>query len=77
MKIELPNIVKPLIKVVKRGTEVTTKTNCEPESAAAELKAARLTKREIVKTVTSWIDERLEQNRLAEIVARESFSKSY
>ncbi|MEP6923489.1 MAG: hypothetical protein ABI954_03410 [Pyrinomonadaceae bacterium] len=65
---------KPLIKVFKRRTEVAIQTQKEPEVFDSSLKAAHLVRREIVNTIGGWIDERREQNRLAEIIARQMIS---
>lgn len=61
---------KSLIKIVKRGAEIVVAIPDEPKAADSSVKAARRTKREIVKIITGWINEQRAQNQLAEIVAR-------
>lgn len=67
---------KTSIKVIKRkGTEVMenaqTRNECEPKESApiSEEKIERRSRREIVDTVSTWISERRENNRLEEIAA--------
>ena len=65
---------KPAIKIIKRCTKVVAETQNEPDVSGGSLKAKRLVRREIVRTIGGWIDERREQNRLAEIIARQMIS---
>ncbi len=72
---------KTKIIVVKRVTElaeqpragITTELENQQKSDENQATARRLTEREVVKTIGGWIDERLEQNRLAGILARQKF----
>lgn len=68
---------KPSIKVIKRkDAQVAANTDamnaCEPKQMAtpiSEEKIERRSRREIVDTVSSWISERRENNRIEEIAA--------
>jgi hypothetical protein len=67
---------KTSIKVIKRK-DAQVMENAEPQSAcepnqsapASEEKIERRSRREIVDTVSSWISERKEKNRVEEIAA--------
>ncbi len=62
---------KSLIRIIKRGIKITPEMSNKSAVALDAVKAASLTKREIVRTITGWVSEQREQNRLAEIAARE------
>ncbi|MBC7796803.1 MAG: hypothetical protein H7Z37_08020 [Pyrinomonadaceae bacterium] len=62
------------IKVIKRNAKVPIKAKNEKEIISVSLKALSRKKREITKTITSWIAESRENNRIAEIVARRLIS---
>ena len=67
---------QPLIKITKRCAETViqaaqaAETGNEPEVLESSVKTARFVRREMVKTITGWIEDWREQRRLAEITAR-------
>jgi hypothetical protein len=60
---------KTSIKVIKRKDAETTQNACEPRVAADPEKVERHSRREIVDTVSNWVNERRENSRLEEIAA--------